>query len=95
MVNRVVPRERLRDETQAIADKLAEQPRLGVWLTKQVIHHVEEERGKRTSMDAPFHMHHFAHAQNDLASAAAWAEWTRRAWQRPIKRARAGPQIRR
>ena len=68
MVNRVVPRERLREETAAIAAKLAAQPRLGAWLTKQAINHVEELRGKRTAMDAVFHMHHFAHAQNDLTS---------------------------
>src|SRR5450756_395469 len=37
MVNRVVPRERLREETAAIAAKLAAQPRLGAWLTKQAI----------------------------------------------------------
>jgi enoyl-CoA hydratase len=66
MVNRVVPRERLREETSAIAIKLAAQPRLGAWLTKQAINHVEDLRGKRTAMDAVFHMHHFAHAQNDL-----------------------------
>ncbi len=66
MVNRVVPRDRLREETAAIAAKLAAQPRLGAWLTKQAINHVEELRGKRTAMDAAFHMHHFAHAQNDL-----------------------------
>jgi enoyl-CoA hydratase len=66
MVNRVVPRERLREETTAVALKLAAQPRLGTWLTKQAINHVEELRGKRTAMDAVFHMHHFAHAQNDL-----------------------------
>jgi len=66
MVNRVVPRQQLRDETKAIADKLAAQPQLGVWLTKQAVNHVEELRGKRTAMDAAFHMHHFAHAQNQL-----------------------------
>jgi len=68
MVNRVVSRQQLRDETKMIADKLAAQPRLGVWLTKQAVNHVEELRGKRTAMDATFHMHHFAHAQNDLVS---------------------------
>jgi enoyl-CoA hydratase len=66
MVNRVVPRDSLREETAAIAAKLAAQPRLGAWLTKQAINHVEELRGKRSAMDAVFHMHHFAHAQNDL-----------------------------
>ena len=66
MVNRIVPRESLREEVAAIAAKLAAQPRLGAWLTKQAVNHVEELRGKRTAMDAVYHMHHFAHAQNDL-----------------------------
>ena len=66
MVNRIVPRETLRDEVASVAAKLAAQPRLGNWLTKQAINHVEELRGKRAAMDAVFHMHHFAHAQNDL-----------------------------
>ena len=66
MVNRVVPREELRDTAAAIAAKLAKNSRLGNWLTKQAVNHVEELRGKRSAMDAVFHMHHFAHAQNDL-----------------------------
>lgn len=66
MVNRIVPRDQLREETTKVAAKLAAQPRLGAWLTKQAVNHVEELRGKRAAMDAVFHMHHFAHAQNDL-----------------------------
>ena len=66
MVNRIVPRDALRAETAAVAAKLAAQPRLGAWLTKQAVNHVEELRGKRAAMDAVYHMHHFAHAQNDL-----------------------------
>lgn len=68
MVNRVVPRDSLRDEVGAMASRLAAQPRLGLWLTKQAVNHVEELRGKRAAMDAQYHMHHFAHAQNDLAT---------------------------
>lgn len=68
MVNKVVPREELREATAAWANKLAGQGRLGNWLTKQSINHVEELRGKRSAMDAVFHMHHFAHAQNDLVT---------------------------
>jgi enoyl-CoA hydratase len=71
MVNRIVPRDKLREEVAAIAAKLAAQPRLGAWLTKQAVNHVEELRGKRAAMDAVFHMHHFAHAQNDLVSGDA------------------------
>ncbi|MEY4055313.1 MAG: hypothetical protein RL519_648 [Pseudomonadota bacterium] len=66
MVNKVVPRDELREATAAWAAKLAAAPRLGNWLTKQAVNHVEELRGKRSAMDAVFHMHHFAHAQNDL-----------------------------
>jgi len=68
MVNRLSTRENLLADVKKIADELASRPRLGNWLTKQAINHVEELRGKRTAMDAVFHMHHFAHAQNDLTS---------------------------
>lgn len=68
MVNKLVPRAELRAATAEMAAKLAGQARLGLWLTKQAINHVEELRGKRTAMDAVFHMHHFAHAQNDLTT---------------------------
>ena len=66
MVNKVVPRDQLREATAAWASKLAGQNRLGNWLTKQAVNHVEELRVKRSAMDAVFHMHHFDHAQNDL-----------------------------
>lgn len=68
MVNKVVPCDQLREATAAWANKLASQGRLGNWLTKQAINHVEELRGKRAAMDAVYHMHHFAHAQNDLVT---------------------------
>jgi len=68
MVNKVVPRDDLRDAVAAWAEKLAGQPRLGNWLTKQAINHVEELKGKSAAMTTVFHMHHFAHAQNDLVS---------------------------
>lgn len=68
MVNRVVPRDQLEDQTRVMAQKIAAMPRLGLSLTKQAVNHVEDLRGKRTAMDAVFHMHHFAHAQNDLVS---------------------------
>lgn len=67
MVNQIVPRDALQETVAAMAAKIIAQPRLANWLTKQAINHVEELRGKRTAMDAVFHMHHFAHAQNDLA----------------------------
>lgn len=68
MVNKIVSREELEAAGRTMAQKMAEYPRLGLWLSKQAINHVEELRGKRTAMDAHYHMHHFAHAQNDLTT---------------------------
>ncbi|BBD37887.1 enoyl-CoA hydratase [Aminobacter sp. Y103A] len=68
MVNKVVARDELEGAGRAMAEKLAQYPRLGLWLSKQAINHVEDLRGKRTAMDAHYHMHHFAHAQNDLTT---------------------------
>jgi enoyl-CoA hydratase len=76
MVNRIVARAELEAETRRVAEKLAEMPRLGLSLTKQAVNHVEDLRGKRTAMDAVFHMHHFAHAQNDLTTGNSLAGLT-------------------
>lgn len=68
MVNRLVPRDQLEAEVEKIASEIAKRPRFGLALTKQAINHVEEVRGKRTVMDSVFHMHHLAHAHNQLVS---------------------------
>lgn len=68
MVNKIVPASELRAAAAEWAGRLAVQSSLGMWLTKQAVNHVEELRGKRTAMDSVFHMHHFAHAQNDLTT---------------------------
>ncbi|RJF92833.1 enoyl-CoA hydratase [Noviherbaspirillum saxi] len=68
MVNRVVPRDFLEEETYCVARRIAQMPRLGLTLTKQAINHVEDLQGKRSAMDAAFAWHHFAHAHNELTS---------------------------
>ncbi len=68
MVNKIASRDDLRAATAEMAGKLAKQTSLGMWLTKQAVNHVEDVSGKRTAMDAVYHMHHFAHAQNDLTT---------------------------
>ena len=73
MVNKIVSRDELRATVSAMAAKLVAQPRLGNWLTKQAINHVEELMGKRNAMEAQYHMHHFAHAQNDLVQGSSIA----------------------
>jgi enoyl-CoA hydratase len=71
MVNRVVPRDVLETQTYAIAARIAQQPRMGLALTKTVINRVEELQGLRTSMDIAFGYHHFAHAHSQLLGAGA------------------------
>ena len=64
MVNRVVPRDELHEETQALADKIAGMPRFGLALTKRAVNQAEDQMGMRTGMDSVFGLHHFAHAHN-------------------------------
>jgi enoyl-CoA hydratase len=68
MVNQVVPRAELESCVTEITEELAKRSRFGMALTKQAINLVENMQGKRTAMDATFHMHHLAHAHNQLLS---------------------------
>jgi enoyl-CoA hydratase len=68
MVNRVVPRTELEDQTLALAEKIAEMPRLGLGLTKMAVNQAEDLMGMRAGMDAAFGLHHVAHAHNAEAS---------------------------
>jgi enoyl-CoA hydratase len=68
MVNKVVPRETLAAETRAIAGRIAAMPRFALALAKQAVNHIEDLQGKRTGIDAVFHMHHLAHAHNSLTT---------------------------
>ncbi|MGE4410839.1 MAG: enoyl-CoA hydratase [Sphingobium sp.] len=68
MVNRIVPKDELRQEVERIAKDLGSRPAFGVTLTKQAINLVENLRGKHSAMDSQFHMHHLAHAHNQLVS---------------------------
>ena len=66
MVNEIFPRETLREEVAKIAAELVDRDRFGMALTKQAFNFVEDLRGKRQAMDGVFHMHHLAHAHNQL-----------------------------
>jgi enoyl-CoA hydratase len=71
MVNKVVPRAELEAAVHAWATKLAQQPRMGLALTKTVINRVEELQGLRATMDLAFGYHHFAHTHSQLLGAGA------------------------
>jgi len=66
MVNRLASREGLEAEVARIAADLCARPRFGMMLTKQAVSLVDNLRGKQEAMDGVFHMHHLAHAHNQL-----------------------------
>ena len=68
MLNRVVPRNELEQQTLDIAGRIAQMPRLGLQLSKQAVNNAEDLMGKRATMDMVFGLHHFAHAHNELVS---------------------------
>lgn len=68
MLNRVVPRDELEQQTLDIAGRIAQMPRLGLQLSKQAVNNAEDLMGKRATMDMVFGLHHFAHVHNELVS---------------------------
>lgn len=64
MVNRVVPRTELEEETLALAERIADMPSFGLALTKKAVNQCEDLMGMRAGMDSVFGLHHFAHAHN-------------------------------
>ena len=62
MVNRVVPRDRLDDETRGLAQEIAKASRLGLALTKKAINHAEDLMGLRSGMDTAFALHQLGHS---------------------------------
>lgn len=68
MVNRVLKRAELEAGTYALAARIAQQPRMGLALSKQAVNHVEDLQGKRNAMEAVFAWHHFAHTHSELTS---------------------------
>jgi len=68
MVNRVVPRARLVDDTLAIAERIGQMPRFALALAKRAVNQAEDRMGLRDTMDAAYALHHLAHAHNQLTS---------------------------
>ena len=68
MVNRVVPRARLEEETMAMATRIAAMPRFGLALAKKAINQAEDRMGLRDSVDATYGLHQLAHAHNAMTS---------------------------
>jgi enoyl-CoA hydratase len=64
MVNRVVPRDELRETVTALAERIAQMPRFGLALAKKAVNQAEDQMGMRAGMDSVFGLHHLAHAHN-------------------------------
>ena len=64
MINRVVPRGRLRAETFDVATRIARMPSFGLALTKKAVNQCEDLMGLHSGLDAVFGLHHVAHAAN-------------------------------
>jgi enoyl-CoA hydratase len=78
MVNRVVPRERLEDETLALAQRITAMPRLGLALTKRAVNAAEDLMGLHSGIDNAFALHHLAHAHNAETAADSLAGYDAR-----------------
>ncbi len=61
MVNRVVPREHLEEETLALANKIARIPPFGMRLMYRSLNRTREFQGLRSALSANFDTHQFAH----------------------------------
>jgi enoyl-CoA hydratase len=64
MVNRVVPRVQLDEQTMNIAERVGSMPEFALLLTKQAVNQAEDLMGMRAGMDAAFGLHQLAHAHN-------------------------------
>lgn len=71
MVNKVVPKERLVEETMAMAREIAKTPPLGVSFAKRAINHAMDQMGYRATVEAYFGMHQLAETYNRMATGSA------------------------
>jgi enoyl-CoA hydratase len=64
MVNHVYPREKLEEETLALARRIALMPSSALMWTKMAVNQTLECMGQRNAMNAVFNLHHIAHSHN-------------------------------
>lgn len=66
MVNRVVPRASLDEETLGLARLIASKPSVGVKFTKEVVNACVDAQGFSNALKQAFSIHHLCHAHNRL-----------------------------
>lgn len=71
MVNRVVPREQLSEQTLELAREIATQPLLGLKAAKECVNHAQNEQGLYQSLRQAMVMQQLSHAHNRLVHGIA------------------------
>jgi enoyl-CoA hydratase len=66
MVNRVVPRDRLAEETMEMANEIAEQPMLGLKAAKESVNQMQNSQGLYTALRSAMALQQLSHAQNSI-----------------------------
>lgn len=66
MVNRVVPRDRLQEETLALAHRIAEAPPFAMKLLKRSLNRTLDTQGLRTALQAHFDTHQLSHMTQEF-----------------------------
>lgn len=64
MVNRVVPRESLTEETMSLAAEIAQQPLMGIKTAKESVNQMQNEQGFYNALRSAMSLQQFGHAQN-------------------------------
>jgi len=64
MVNRVVPSDRLTEETMALADEIAVQPMMGLKTAKESVNQMQDEQGFYNALRSAMSLQQLAHAHN-------------------------------
>lgn len=70
MVNRVVPLAELREETLALAERIAQMPAFGLALAKRAVNTVQDAMGYRAGTESVFGLHQLAQLHNLLTVGA-------------------------
>jgi len=66
MVNRVVPRARLADETMEMAEEIAKQPMMGLKTAKESVNQMQNDQGLYSSLRSAMTLQQLSHAQNNI-----------------------------
>ena len=64
MVNRVVPPEKLTEETMALAEEVALQPMMGLKTAKESVNQMQDQQGFYNALRSAMSLQQLAHAQN-------------------------------